>query len=317
MKTVNLSLVICTRNRPILLNKLLDSIEKSQLKPYEVVVVSSGEEVSKTIGKYANSFKIKHLHTTLVGQSNQKKMAFDCLDKDSDWVFFLDDDLEVTPMTMTFAMNRIQEVDTKNINGIGAKLVSSTYRPNKKRMYHSWLIDFRPGGKIRKSGKATKYMFNRRIETNWLNGVSLWRKSSLINYDLPILSSSYAAYEDVIFSTKVALDSKLIYDPLIEVIEQISHSKISINLVQFKYITLWCGYFVCNQDRTRINNYKILTIGRGMLYIVRLINVKANMHLQVQLIINFVVEILKLSTNKIEARDQILIMIQNESMKSL
>jgi glycosyltransferase involved in cell wall biosynthesis len=317
MKDLNLSLVICTRNRPTLLSKLLASIEKSQLKPFEVVVVSSGEEVSEIVNKHVNSITIKHFHTELIGQSNQKKLAFKNLDKNSDWVFFLDDDLEIMPTTLSNATNRIIEVGNSNTHGIGAKIVNSWDKKKKKWFHSPNFIRHCIGGKIWKSGRATKYMFNERVETEWLNGVSLWRRSALINYDLPILNSRYAAYEDVIFSTKVATYATLIYEPSIEVSEQINHAKVSINFNQFKYITLWTGYFVCSQERTRIRNYKFLTIGRAMLYIVRQINLPTIGHLQLRLTINFVSKILNLPTSKSLAKNQILILIQEESMKSI
>ena len=88
---LNLALIICTRNRPQMLSVLLDSIELSETKPNSVVVVSSGDDISKVIQAHQNSLQLRHHHTSKIGQSNQKLIAIQMLDQHTNWVFFLDD----------------------------------------------------------------------------------------------------------------------------------------------------------------------------------------------------------------------------------
>lgn len=308
MKTSNLSIVVCTRNRAVHLNKLLLSIENSFLKPLEVIIISSGDDISHIIHKHSDSLKIKHLHTKLVGQSNQKKISFKYIDKQASWVFFLDDDLEITPSTISEAIKCINKVAENNIAGIGVKLLSTSEKFGESTNNFSINCLNLNKGKIKKSGKAVKYMFDKRIETEWLNGASIWRKSSLENYDLPILNSRYAAYEDVIFSSRVARSSKLLYEPQIEVVEQISHSQISINIMQFKYITLWTGYLVCNRDETTLTRFKILSLLRAFYFKFKSMMFKSDLNF-LQLM-NFLNEIMLISRNKVDAQKQILKMIE-------
>jgi GT2 family glycosyltransferase len=289
----------------------LVSIENSPLKPLEVIIISSGEEISKIVSQYSSSFRIKHFHTVLVGQSNQKKIAFEYLDEKSKWIFFLDDDLEITPTTINKAIERISEVVSLNVDGIGTRLLPSPDKFLKRwRLVSSFSLA--PGkGKIRSSGKASKYMYSKRIETDWLNGASIWRKPSLINYNIPILNSRYAAYEDVIFSTNVAKHSKLLYEPTIEVVEQTSHSQPSVNLAQFKYITLWTGYLVCTREKSKLKNFKILTIARAIRFVYKSVRLRSGLNLLP--IILFVKDVVFLPKNKNEAEIKILKAIKKES----
>ena len=262
---LNLALIICTRNRPQMLNVLLGSIQLSETKPESIIVVSSGDDISKIIEVHRKSLRILHHHTNKIGQSNQKVIAIKMLEPQTKWVFFLDDDLELMPSTLTDACVRIKLIQNQRINGIGSRLVnksSNSQDLNKDKNHFRKMI-----GKIRPSGRATKYAFNEVTHTEWLNGASIWRKDCLDQYSLPILNSKYAAYEDVIFSSEVSKGSKLLYDPRIKVIEQLSHSKVRLNLSQFKYICLWTGYLVCSRSDTKILNFKFFTMLRAIKFI--------------------------------------------------
>lgn len=306
MKSSNLSIVICTRNRPVNLDRLLISIETSSLQPLEVIIVSSGNDISHVIYKHSSSINIKHLHTKLVGQSNQKKISFKYIHKQTSWVFFLDDDLEITPLTISEAIKCINKVAESNIAGIGVKLLPASGKSANN--FSISCLNLKKG-KIKKSGKALKYMFDKRIETEWLNGASIWRKSSLENYDLPILNSQYAAYEDVIFSSRVAKSSKLLYEPQIKVIEQISHSQISVNIMQFKFITLWTGYLVCNRDDSSLARFKILSLLRAINF--KFKSMKFNSDLNFYQLMIFLKEVMLISGSKVDAQKKILKMIEN------
>jgi glycosyltransferase involved in cell wall biosynthesis len=235
MKSSQLSIIICTRNRPTLLANLLFSIEKSFLIPREIVVISSGEEITQTVKLFSHSLTIKHFHTELVGQSNQKKLAFQFLDDESQWVFFLDDDLLLMPNTINLILQKIDQINGKNIAGIGTQIMPLNKASTRNKIIKTSISKKRLG-KILKSGRAVPYQSQIATSTEWLNGASIWKKEVLQKYQLPILDSKYAAYEDVIFSTEVNRSYELIYDPEIKIREQICHNKLQPNLSAFKYI---------------------------------------------------------------------------------
>ncbi len=83
-------------------------------------------------------------------------------------------------------------------------------------------------GKVLQSGHAQSYFDSKIIcKTEWLNGISLWKASSLKMYPNLKLNQPYSAYEDVIFSYKISRRCQLLYDPNMFVqsqeLEYVSH----------------------------------------------------------------------------------------------
>ena len=308
----NLGLVICTRNRAQYLSNLLQSISQSKTMPGQIMLVSSGEDVKKIVTLYSELLNIKHIHTEKIGQSNQKVIAISSLDADIDWVFFLDDDLLLLPDTIDFVLEKINQLIGKNVAGIGTQIMplDIPLTPNKKDKRN---ISKKKLGKILKSGRALSYQGQIETNTEWLNGASIWKREVLQKYQLPLLDSKYAAYEDVIFSTEVNKSYELIYDPQIKIREQVSHNELQPNLSAFKYINLWTGYFVCTDSRTKLSSFKLLTILRLLKFSTQKLNVK-----QAQL--NNFTEALKLTfllialpTDKVKSREIILNLIRRET----
>jgi glycosyltransferase involved in cell wall biosynthesis len=262
-----LAIVICTINRGPYLDQTLLSISKSASIPNLVCVVSSGENVTQVVNRYVHLLNINHLHTESSGQSLQKTLAIKSLDSCIDWVFFLDDDLTLMPDTLDQVEKRILRQQHTNVYGIGSRLIPKQENLEKIKCRLGNRLSLIKYGTISKSGRAVKYMRDELNHPQWLNGASIWRRDCLSQYTLPILNSKYAAYEDVIFSSKISTSFELVYDPKIQVSEQISHSRVKLNLSQFKYISLWTGYLVCSRLDTRIMNYKLLTIYRAFKFL--------------------------------------------------
>jgi hypothetical protein len=106
----------------------------------------------------------------------------------------------------------------------------------------------------------------------------------------------------------VARSSKLLYEPRIEVVEQINHSQISVNMMQFKYITLWTGYLVCKRDGCTLTSFKILTILRALYFKYKSMKFKSDLNL-FQLM-DFLNEVIMIPRNNVQAQKQILNMIE-------
>jgi glycosyltransferase involved in cell wall biosynthesis len=312
---VQLGIIICTRNRPKFLENLLKSISESMVLPKQIVLVSSGIDIKEVVSIHSKNLNLKHIHTEKIGQSNQKVIGISSLDKEIDWIFFLDDDLMLKPNTISKALHVINRINDTKVGGIGARILPIQAKLPSK-IFDQKYTNMKKIGGITKSGRATKYMFDKQIQTEWLNGAAIWRVNNLKYYDLPILNSRYAAYEDVNFSSSVAKHAYLLYDPTIEVIEQIDHSQAIINFSQFKYITLWTGFLVCNLDATTILRFKILTLIRSVLLVRTALRPKDRISLNLKSLFVFVFKILKLSPTKSEARKAIVALIDRETSTS-
>jgi len=98
---MKISLVIATYQRPNPLRKLLDSIGKQTIKPFEVIVVdASDNELTKiifenrTFDLNVNYQEVSFEHK---GSAQQRNYGVKLVDKESDIIAFLDDDLVVEP----------------------------------------------------------------------------------------------------------------------------------------------------------------------------------------------------------------------------
>jgi GT2 family glycosyltransferase len=274
------------------------------------VLVSSGENIEKIVSFYSELINITHIHTQKVGQSNQKFIGISSLATDIEWVFFLDDDLLLIPDTVDQVLRRISQIKLKNIAGIGTQIMpfNNSLTPNDVNKVN--IFKSKPG-QIMKSGRAISYQNQIELETEWLNGASIWNRVALKEYKLPVLNSKYAAYEDVIFSTRVNKLYKLIYDPQIKIVEQVPHSNLQKNLSTYMYINLWTGYFVCVDERTRIINFKFLLILRMTKFIFQKLIFKNFTLKELVDVLKFNYTLIKLPSDKIKSKEIILKLLKN------
>ena len=233
--SMNLSILIATKDREKNLLKLLSSLANSVKHPYEVIIVSSGVKLGHTLKKYNSILNIKYMHVEIKSQVHQKKMGIKNVAKNSDWVMFCDDDLEFLPDTIS---NIIQVCSDSNndIGGIGFNVILNPISQNKI----SWRLRFlRKPGKLRKNGVTNNYLgTHKKIETMWLNGASLWRAQIVGQYNPRLPRPEYAAYEDVFFSYNVGRFKKLIYDPKLRLLSQPEANINQSHFVNFRALTL-------------------------------------------------------------------------------
>ncbi len=260
---MKIGILICTRNRPESMKKLIESIANSSLLPDEIVVVGSGQNIEKVISNA--KIKINYFHVDASGQSFQKKRGISYFNKKIDWIFMLDDDLLLKKNTLSNLKESItKEIANKTV-GIGSKIIyDQEAKKSISSIFTAWL---NKPGKIHKSGRVSAYDASNEITTEWLNGASAWKKDVLDKYDLPFLTSKYAAYEDVIFSSRISANERILYDPKIELVSQEAIKTIkNIDLEQLRMIVFWNAYLVTQVNKCRILNYKIFSIMRIIRY---------------------------------------------------
>jgi len=244
---IQLAIIICTRNRPQFLENLLKSISESIISPKQIVLVSSGIDIKNVVSMHSKNLNLKHIHTEKIGQSNQKVIGIASLNKEIDWVFFLDDDLMLKPDTISKALNRISRINDTKVGGIGARIVPIRVKSPFKSFDQKHTNMKKIGG-ITKAGRATKYMFDKQIETEWLNGASIWRRDIVNRYGSPGSSSRYAAYEDAIFSFEVAKSGTLLYVPEIQAKYGREDTPTKYSSDIFRAVIYWKIYFVVRNE---------------------------------------------------------------------
>ncbi len=150
---MRIGILICTRNRPRSMEKLLYSISNSKLLPDEIVVVSSGQNIDSVINKVKLNINYVHLETS--GQSFQKKRGISYFSKKIDWIFMLDDDLLLKKDTLGNLKESItNEIPNKTV-GIGSRIVYDNEK--KKSISKVFATGLHKPGKVHKSGRVSAY----------------------------------------------------------------------------------------------------------------------------------------------------------------
>lgn len=245
------AVLIPTRNRPDQLRLLLKSIAGSNLKPDQVIIVASGDDIKEIILQFKSSFDITYKHTSFVGQISQKRLGVGLIRQDIDWCLFIDDDLLLYANTLEIALETANSYRKKNVIGIGLSLPPTSRTitmslPIQKVSQLLKLSSNKPG-KVLSSGHASSYLQEKSItETEWLNGASIWRTVRARDYGIGLPSTPYAACEDLIFSYPNSKIGTLIYVPKAKVDFQESELSQLDSFPVMESAALWRYYFIKN-----------------------------------------------------------------------
>jgi GT2 family glycosyltransferase len=220
MSHPDFSILIATKDRPENMRKILRSVEQSTIKPTSLIVISSGHPIHDVISEFETLLNIDYVHSEVTGQVNQKKMGISRLSKEIPWVVFLDDDLLVASNTLETAFDALSKYSNTGdrILGIGLGL-SATSRMNRSSRFQNFVgralrLSSTTPGKVIRSGQGVSYLESRSpIFTEWLNGASIWKRESALDYVNLVPSSRYAACEDLVFSFQQSKKGKLLFVP--------------------------------------------------------------------------------------------------------
>lgn len=197
-------ILVATKDRPNQLELFLDSVANLTLLPDEIVISSSGVNIENVISKYGNKLNLKHVHSVDSGQVLQKKIGLKHFSREVEWIAFFDDDITLFSNSIENIFQDISKLSKiTNISGVG--FACSNRLPLKKTkvdfLRRVFLCSNKKLGQVNKSGYNASYMEGETlIETQWLNGVSIWKAEVARSYDVPFERLKHAIGEDLIFS---------------------------------------------------------------------------------------------------------------------
>lgn len=262
--------LIPTRNRRGEVESLLASIEATSVKPSQVVIVSSGEDISNSVEKFVGKLDIVYIHSEIAGQINQKKLGLSRIDPSMKWVVFLDDDLLVSRDTFEQAFECINQTrgnSEKRLAGVGFGLPATTRFNNHGKLSQILAgifgINNFPPGSVLRNGHATSYLEQQEaIETKWLNGASMWRIEEISSYGSHGISSKYAACEDLIFSYPIGKRKTLLYCPNARIDFQLNEKTDFENPAVYISALYWRYFFILEHKEFSILKFNFTQIGR-------------------------------------------------------
>ena len=272
---MKIAILICTRNRLSALDAALKSISKSNPIPDQVVISSSGQNVSGVLANYKEKMNITHVETELYGQIRQKMLGIGVLNKSIEWTLFLDDDVLLPSDTLGNLQNLVKRSSTQsseNLLGVGLCIPSTSHLKEtgtlKRAIARFFCLGSSASGEILSSGHPVSYLESSQvINCQWLNGISAWNSKVLGNYGSDFLESRYSAFEDVIFSYSQSKIGKLIFDPNIKVDLQESLSTDLSQVSIFEAASYWRLKFILTNPEFSKARYLWSQIGRSLYFI--------------------------------------------------
>jgi len=211
-------ILVATKDRPIQLSNFLESVSNLSLLPVEVVIASSGANLTEIIDKYKYKLNLKHVHSLRSGQVIQKKLGLKYFSENLNWIAFFDDDIILLPDCITNAFADVTKLSEQNIiAGIGlacTPIKTSVRRLKYKFVKKLFLSSDKNLGRVNKSGYNASYMSSHKvIETQWLNGASIWKAELAKKYSVPFDEIPHAIGEDLFFSFQNLRYGKLFFSP--------------------------------------------------------------------------------------------------------
>ena len=269
----NYGILVSTRNRPHQLNRMLDSVLHSSLKPKQVIIISSGDSIDEMLRNFELLLPITHKHIEGRGQIRQKIEGVKLLAADLDWVAFFDDDI----LLERNAIHNIFETVSNHPNPeriLGVGLATNDLPENNHSLTRRIFTRFfginenKPGG-IQRNGQNNSYMSSSiPIETSWLNGASIWRRDIASNYNIPHLKARYSICEDLIFSYPYSKQGILLFNPGSKFSFQEHVVEIQASPDIFRALTYWRLYFVSLHSELSKSLFLWSQVGRTLQYMI-------------------------------------------------
>lgn len=209
--SVNVAVLVATRNRPELLESLAQRIDAQTLKPSIVVIVDSSDGV--TSGRWVSDAGVptERIGTTIASLTAQKNLGLDFLFRPGstfDAVAVLDDDVEPGPDYLHLLTAGLLCDDA--VVGVSATIDTPapvTSDNFLRRVQRVFLLTSDEPGRLLPSGinvGVHRGQLSSISEPEWLMGVSVWRASVAMQLRYMPQAPGSSLGEDVEFSVRAA-----------------------------------------------------------------------------------------------------------------
>lgn len=201
---MNISVIVCTKDRPKDLGIVLKSLVNQKIKLNEVLIVDgSDQSVKSVVEEFNENLPIKYWHIRPPGLTKQRNFGISKLDPKTDWVGFLDDDLELDSDCLENLAAFFE--CRKEVKGVGL-CIKNQRKLHKSLLRELMLLDKYPGGLVTRSGAAAAIRpYERSVNVEWIyGGATFWKKEVLEEFKFDEWFSGVGYCEDLDFSYRVS-----------------------------------------------------------------------------------------------------------------
>ena len=210
---IHLSIIICTKDRPKEIQKLLSTIQIQTKMPNDLIVVDGSDHPIKSILHEFKALPIRYVQVRPPSLPKQRNVGISMLQECADWVAFLDDDLVLNPKNFLEVEEFIQNYQGEMpLAGVGLN-VKNSMPINRSKLRDLFLLGARTGGIFTRSGCPTILSsIQKTQQVDWLSGGnSFWKKKILAEFKFDEWFSGTGYSEDVDFSFRVSRKYALYY----------------------------------------------------------------------------------------------------------
>lgn len=221
-KAPEVTVAICTYQRPALLARCLDSLQNQQVSSgsYEVLVVDNGGQ--EEVRELTQNYGYRYVSEAAVGLSSARNRA--CKETNREWIFFLDDDGIAHPDLLTSFFELV--TDNQMMEVVGGRFEHYFESPPPKWLRRYYQDDVRPA-----AGKGLVLLQN---DQYLLGGImafktDLVRKVGGFRTDLGMRGLENGYGEENEFQDRLrAIETTIYYSPSLAMKHLVHHRKLSI-----------------------------------------------------------------------------------------
>ena len=199
-------LIICTKDRPDDMKRLLTSVRTQSLRPEKIINDDGLDKLIKNILPEFEDLNLEYTDVRPPSLPKQRNVGISMLPDHANWVGFLDDDLELKENSLEMVMKAGKKTDfKKELVGI-AMIINDVPYPKFNIFRGLFFLDAPKGGSFTYSGSPTMYRdIDSTVEVEWLSGgVTFWKKKALDEFKFDEWFSGTGYMEDIDFSYRVS-----------------------------------------------------------------------------------------------------------------
>ena len=191
-----------------------------QLSPHDELIIIDSSDIELLSQNLALDPRIKYVTTEIRSAAVQRNIGLDQI-TDSEYVFFLDDDVAPESTYFDKCINILENSDVVGVSGIALNPNSKTLRSYPSGLvglYHRFfLLDSMKDGVLLRSGVniPVRDYSGKIYDADWLIGCAGWMTEEIGNtrFESDFLGQSLS--EDVIFSVRMSGKGRIVTDPSI------------------------------------------------------------------------------------------------------
>ena len=212
----DISVIVCTKDRPQELRRFLDSLDRQTCLPDEVVIVDGGAgvETREMVLRQAERgpYPLHYLQTRpgLTRQRNQGVRA-----AAGRYLMFFDDDVVLYPRYVEAARSAFEDRSQGAVDGVMGRIVNSPHQDAITCLFNTlFLLSAQGKGKLKRSGLPSMPSGRLGSQVFIFSGCCMaYSRAVFDRFAFDEKLTGYGYMEDIDFSSRVSREFKLVYHP--------------------------------------------------------------------------------------------------------